>query len=81
MDTETRKGMLSQMARVLSEEDRSCVELQDKVTRLTPYAVEIRYPELEEPLLEDAREAVEIAEQVRNFVLQRLGLGGVRDGA
>ena len=39
---------------------------------LTPYAVETRYPEFEEPRVEDAKEAVEIAEEVRGFVLEKL---------
>jgi len=35
--------------------------LKDSVAALTPYAVEARYPEFEEPRLEDARGAVKIA--------------------
>ena len=48
------------------------MRLKDKVVALTPYAVETRYPEFEEPLLDDARKAVEIAEQVEAFVLHKL---------
>ena len=39
---------------------------------LTPIAVEARYPEFEEPLLEDARKMVGIAGKVRYFVLGKL---------
>lgn len=46
--------------------------IKDVVAILTPYAVEARYPEFEEPRLEDAREAVEIAEEVKYFVLEKL---------
>jgi len=46
--------------------------LKDEVTMLTPYAVEARYPEFEEPLLEDAREMVRIARGIRDFVLVKL---------
>ena len=35
-------------------------------------AVEARYPEFEEPRLEDAKKAVEIAEEVKDFVLEKL---------
>jgi|GEM_PF-5863273 len=37
-----------------------------KLTEVNPH------PEFEEPLLEDAREAVQVAEKVRDFVLRRL---------
>ena len=40
---------------------------------LTDYAVRTRYPG-EGPILEDAREAIEIAKSVRNFVRKFLGL-------
>jgi len=46
--------------------------LKDEVTMLTPYAVETRYPEFEEPLLEDARKVVDIAKKARDFVLGKL---------
>ncbi|MCK4394455.1 HEPN domain-containing protein [Candidatus Bipolaricaulota bacterium] len=39
---------------------------------LTPYSVEARYPEFEEPLLEDARKIIDIARKVRDFVLEKL---------
>lgn len=40
---------------------------------LTDYAVQFRYPgDLLFPTLEETREAVEIAEQVKQFVLQKL---------
>lgn len=40
---------------------------------LTDYAVQFRYPgHLLFPTLEETREAVEIAEQVKQFVLQKL---------
>ena len=42
------------------------------IDRLTEYAVEARYPILFEPTLKEAREAVELAEKARNFVLKKL---------
>ena len=46
--------------------------LEDEVDRLTEYAVETRYPVLFEPTVEEAKEAVKLAEKVRGFVIQRL---------
>ncbi|MEW6368807.1 MAG: HEPN domain-containing protein [Acidobacteriota bacterium] len=49
-------------------------ELQ-AATALTPYAVELRYPhEMPEPSLDQAREAVALAEEVRVGVLEALPL-------
>ena len=42
--------------------------------RLREYAAEFRYPTYYEPTLEEAREAVEIGEKVRKFVLERLNM-------
>ena len=47
-------------------------ELQD-ADNLTDYAVEIRYPDFWlEPEIKDAKEALAIAEKVKEFVLERL---------
>jgi len=46
----------------------------EKLGNLTFYAVDVRYPEtLYTPSLEEAREALELAEKVRVFVLKKLG--------
>lgn len=45
---------------------------------LTGYAVEVRYPgEFPEPSLEETKEAIKIAEKVRNFVLKKLKEKGI----
>ena len=46
--------------------------LKEEVDRLTEYAVETRYPVLFEPTLEEAKEAVKLAEKVWEFVIPRL---------
>jgi len=45
-----------------------------KIEKLTYYAVESRYPGFYEPDLEDAQEAVLIAEKVRESVIKKLKL-------
>ena len=43
---------------------------------LTDYAVDIRYPFLiEEPTIEEAKEAIEMAEKIKKFILKRLPIG------
>lgn len=54
------------------EKDADFALLKEDVTKLTPYAVEARYPEFEEPLPEDAREMVQVARKIRGFVLRKL---------
>ena len=41
---------------------------------LSPYAVEIRYPDSLSPSIEDAREAVHSAGAIRNWVLEKIRL-------
>lgn len=63
---------LEDLVLLAGQKDPAFLALKDEVALLTPYAVETRYPEFEEPLLEDAKEAVQVAEKVRDFVLRRL---------
>ena len=59
-----------------SQIDSSFADLIDKGKKLTPYAVEIRYPLLiEEPTEEECLELLKIAKQIENFVLNRLPIG------
>lgn len=64
--------VLEQLVLLAGQKDPEFLMLKDEVSLLTPYAVETRYPEFEEPSLEDAKEAVQVAEKVRDFVLQKL---------
>jgi HEPN domain-containing protein len=43
---------------------------------LSPYAVEVRYPDSPSPSPEDAREAVHAAETIRNYILGKIPLTG-----
>ncbi len=55
-----------------TQKDPSFQTLIEKAAFLTPFAVEIRYAEFEEPLFEDAKKAVGIAQQIRDFILAKL---------
>jgi HEPN domain-containing protein len=67
-----RTHALEDLVLLAAQKDPDFLDLQEKAASLTPYAVETRYPEFQEPLFEDAKEAVETAEMARDFVLQRL---------
>lgn len=67
-----RTHALEDLVLLAAQKDPDFLALQEEVTSLTPYAVETRYPEFEEPLLEDASEAVEIAAKVRAFILPKM---------
>ena len=67
-----RTHALEDLVLLAAEKDAGFALHKDDVTKLTPYAVEARYPEFEEPLVEDAREMVRIAREIREFVLLKL---------
>lgn len=47
-------------------------KIKTESSALTPYTVEVRCPEFEEPLLENAKEAVEIASNIEDFIIDKL---------
>lgn len=57
---------------LVSQKDETILDLKDIGTELSPYAIETRYPEFEEPALEDANNAVKIAEKFRDFIIKML---------
>ena len=64
---------LGELIALASKTDDSFDDLIDIGEKLTDYAVDIRYPLLvEEPTVEEAKEAVEMAEEIKKFVLERL---------
>ena len=64
-------ALVAQVDKTLSSELRES-------TALTPYGADIRYPSEPDPVLHEAREAVELARQVRDAV--RKCLSGHQDG-
>jgi HEPN domain-containing protein len=67
-----RTHALEDLVLLAAQKDPDFSDLKDDVTMLTPYAVEARYPEFEEPLLEDTREIVRIARKVREVILKKM---------
>jgi len=54
-----------------SKKDSSILELKDSGAELSSFAVEIRYPEFEEPSIEDTITTVKIAEKFKNFIYKK----------
>ncbi|WP_172967199.1 HEPN domain-containing protein [Thermococcus sp. 101 C5] len=68
-------GQISDLLELCISIDKDFETLRDmKIEKLTYYAVESRYPGFYEPDLEDAQEAVLIAEKVRESVIKKLKL-------
>ena len=67
---------LEDLVLLASSKDPECRNLFSIACELSPYAVEIRYPD--SPLLspEDAREAVHTAEAIKNYILGKIKLTG-----
>ena len=63
---------LEDLILLATQKDPSFSSLTEDASVLTPYAVEICYGESEEPVLEDMEEAVEVAEQIKEFIFQKL---------
>lgn len=64
---------LEDLVLIASEKDPSMRSLFTIASELSPYAVEIRYPDIPSPSPEDAREAVESADKIRKTILEMIG--------
>ena len=65
---------LGELVQLAMKEDGSFNQIIELGDKLTPYAVEIRYPDIlvEEPTIDKAKEAIEIAVKIKEFVLVKL---------
>jgi len=67
-----RTHALEDLVLLAAQQVPDLAHMRDAAASLTPYAVEARYPEFEEPLVEDARAAVGIAQETAHLVLEQL---------
>jgi HEPN domain-containing protein len=63
---------LVELTALASKVGRSFLEILDDAKKLTPYAVDARYPLTEESTEEEAKKAVEMAEKIKEFALSKL---------
>ena len=63
---------LEDLVLLAGTKDKKILGLKDMLAELTPFAVESRYPEFEEPSLEDTKRAIKIAQELKDYILKRL---------
>ena len=65
---------LADLISICTQTDTSFSKYITEMEKLTPYAVEIRYPDnFYMPSEDDAREAHKIASEIKNFIMQKIG--------
>ncbi len=65
---------IGKLITMCEKKDKDISALKEESDKLTDYAVDIRYPdEFAVPTLDEAEEALEIAKNVKGFVLERIG--------
>jgi HEPN domain-containing protein len=64
----TKTHEIGELITKCESKDKEISKLKEEADKLTDYAIEIRYPdEWYEPTLEEAKEAFEIATEIRDF--------------
>ena len=71
----TKTHEIGELVTKCENKDREISALKEEADKLTDYAIEIRYPEeWIEPTLEEAREAFEIANKIKIYVMNKIGI-------
>lgn len=66
---------LADLVLLCSEKDSTFNEIMEKAESLTPFAVEIRYPDdFHAPTIEETKGVYETAKEIRDFVLVRIDI-------
>ncbi len=76
----TKTHEIGELITKCESKDREVFAMKEDADKLTDYAIEIRYPEeWIEPTLEEAREAFEMANKIRVFILSRITFASKRE--
>lgn len=71
----TKTHEIGELVTKCENKDKEISAFKEVADKLTDYAIGVRYPEeLLEPTLEEAKEAFEIANKMRRFILSRITL-------
>ena len=65
---------LEDLVVMAGKKDSEILRFKDKVAELTPFAVESRYPEFEEPSLHDTKKFIKTVIELREYILIKVGL-------
>jgi len=63
---------LEDLVLLAGTKDKGILVLKDMLAELTPFAVEPRYPEFEEPSLSDTKRAIKIVQELKDYILKRV---------
>lgn len=64
---------IGELITMIEKKDPDMTDLKERADKLTDYSVEVRYPEdFYLPTPEEIREAIDIAREVKTFVINRL---------
>ena len=63
---------LEDLVLLAGTKDKGILILKDMLAELTPFAVEPRYPEFEEPSLSDTKRAIKIVQELKDYILKRV---------
>ena len=75
----TKTHEIGELITKCENKDREMSSLKEEADKLTDYAIEIRYPEeWIEPTVEEAREAFEMANKIREFISNRITFASKR---
>ncbi|MEA2075233.1 MAG: HEPN domain-containing protein [Euryarchaeota archaeon] len=75
----TKTHEIGELVTKCENKDKEMSALKEEADKLTDYAIEIRYPEeWIEPTLEESREAFEMANKVKEIILNRINVASER---
>jgi len=64
--------LLEKLIELASLKDKDILKLKEDSAKLSPFAIQGRYPEFELPLQEDVLKAIEISKMIRRYVFSKL---------
>jgi HEPN domain-containing protein len=72
----TKKDLIPAWLHLIESKDKEISNFKERADELTDYAVEIRYPDdyYVEPSIVDAKEAFQIAREIKKYVLSKIKL-------
>ena len=69
----TKTHDIGELITKCENKDKEIPAFKEEADKLTDYAIDVRYPEeLFQPTLEEAKEALEIAKEIKKFVLSTI---------
>jgi len=71
-ETVPKTHNLGNLVSIIEEWEPGIISILEDALDLTPYAIESRYPDSDNPSYEDAKEAIQSATRIREIVLEKI---------